>query len=82
MVFGRPSNRAEGEVMNDLLRIQHGKESGHDLVFRKESRSAYLLAVVSAHQGSEVTLHSVHLKAAELSVLAKVLIDTLAGAQL
>jgi hypothetical protein len=64
----------------DLLRLQHGKVPGHDLVLRQESRSAYLLAVVSAHQGSEVILHSVHLKTAELSVLAKVLIDILAGA--
>ena len=69
-------------MSGDLLRIQHGKEPGHDLVLRQESRFTYLLAIVSAHQGSEVILHSVHLKTAELSVLAKVLIDTLAGAQL
>ena len=66
--------------MDDLLRIQHGKVPGHDLVLRKESRSTYLLATVSSHMGSEIILNSTHLKAAELSALAKVLIDLLAGA--
>jgi hypothetical protein len=65
----------------ELLRVQHGKVPGHDLILRQESRGSYLLATVSAHQGSEIILNSVHLKAAELSALAKVLIDLLAGAQ-
>ena len=60
------------------MRLPHGTVAGHDLVLRRQSRSSYLLAVVSAHQGPEVILHSVHLKAAELSALAKALIDVMA----
>ena len=65
----------------ELLRLKHGKTSGHELVLYADDRpSGFRLATVMATSGAEQVLHVVHLKAAEIGPLAHALIDALNAA--